>query len=312
MSTTYQLKNGVQILAIEESAALLSHFGRRIWIELPGIESFLNWALDQASRPIHETSFSENWPSKEAPKELTALFHALRANHLLLVISDVVAKPVRPVRSHLLPFLQSFTDRAELMDIWIETIEQTAVKVLTTEAIASDRMKMSHLQIHGFSDQVPNFSEDQDCLYILMVNINRLDFAMKVNRAAVNSGRLVLPVICDASGAFVGPLLGPTGQPCLECWWTHRQASYKNLDWKVYRHPGLTTDNTQANWPEHFWTALNYFVENESLKLLIEHLLPQSLYGCVVLDLFNGTVGHEMLHRRPGCLICHPPIRGVL
>lgn len=311
MSTTYQLKSGVQVLALEQSTALLSHFGRRIWIELAGIESFLPWALDQATRPFQPGDLQTQWPSGEALPELGTLFDILLANHLLLVISQQRSAQPLITRTALLPFLQSFTDRNELVEIWLETIEHTAVRVLTTEVTAPDRLKMNHLQLISFSDQIPDFSQGQDQIFILFTNINRLDFAMKVNRAAVNSGQLVLPVICDASGAFVGPLLGPTGQPCLECWWAHRQANFKSVDWKLYQHPGLMGDDTQTKWPDHFWTGLNYFIENETLKILIEHLLPQSLFGCVILDFFNGTTSFEALHRRPGCLICRTGVKGI-
>lgn len=311
MSASYQLKNGVQLLALEENTALLSHFGRRIWIEMPGLEKILPAVLEHAKTPFTPESVRKVLPSTFSQDETTKLLETLLSGHLLLLVDEHTSGFTSRTPG-LQPFLQSFTDRADLVDIWSQIIEETDIEVLTTEQLAKDQLKFGNLKIGSVSDSLPQFSADEDKVYVLFTSVHRFDYAMKVNRQAANTGATVLPVICDSSGAFIGPILGPEGQPCLECWWTHRQAHFKTVDWKLYRHSGLQNDESQKNWPAHFWNGLNYHLENELMKILIEHLMPQSLYGCVILDFFNGSVGFENLHRRPGCLICKTPIKGLL
>ena len=296
----WQLKLGVELLKADDEKLLLSCYGRRHWVNGRGIGRFGPEFLDFARKAPFATSgaaehLSGFLESEDVEKFLTGLERAGFLSRWR-ESGDAAREPLA-----LESYFERFTGNRELQYHYAKQVKETELRFVTNLNLP----KTWQLESTNWKSLTggANLLGGEGRLEIVLAAASDHAYLDRINQQALALETPVLCVLLDASGCFLGPIIGPVGQPCLHCLKLRRRSTQKD---KLYFDPTHETGGRAelAAWPAHFWRLLAGAVENEVIKLATRYVLPESWLGCQIVDFVNLRTVHERLYRVPGCPIC--------
>lgn len=300
---TYVIKKSLRIVKAADSAVLLDWNGLRFWLKSPGLQRYFPALIQRSHSNFTFPELCQEFADELNAAELVNLLTSLRR---LKVVDEVRTDTAVPLAaSKLGGLIGSFVPDQNQMARLIARLQESTLFIYTRTAIPNDwPSRFSEWKNVQRTTEFRSIGPNE--LIVALGHVDDRFFWDPLNLQALSSQRPVLCVLIDAFGAFVGPVIGFEGQPCIHCFNLRRNSVVVDLMPQGTQFVKNESNSyaVEMDWPNHFWHQLQAVVENEAIKLATEYTDSETWSGSLIFDFVRQRTRHERLYRVPGCPVC--------
>ena len=300
LTKLWQLKPHVHVLTTTPEHAVISWLGQRILIKSSAAAK-VPQVFELLRTPITLTGLEESMGGEWSRDTITNLLNGLAKRKLVFSngADPIIGKNFEDRSSPWWPYFNLLSSSADEWRIAIQKVNMLKVHILTRMKLPSDFLKIFKPELMSI-DQTDALSGAENQLSILILSSADTKTLERISHSALASGTRILPVFLDLSGAIIGPVIGPQGQPCLRCLSKRLQASSEKIE-LVLTLPDDHLDAVEQAWPFTSWLKLSAILQDEIFKLESGLTFSALQRGAYLFDFFNQRSDYDEVFPIPGC-----------
>jgi bacteriocin biosynthesis cyclodehydratase domain-containing protein len=297
----WRLKPHVHVLMTTPQHAVISWLGQRILLKssvAEKIPEFFELLRSPKTLQALESSLHFQWSRETVEKLLTAL-----AERKLVFSDESNISEIESFDDSSSPWWPYFNLFSSSVADWrtaIAKIEALEVTILTRMKLPADLLKQLQPTIGTPESLLEALPDHPRRLYVLILSSSDTQTLERISRQALLMGTRILPVFLDLTGAVIGPLIGPMGQPCLRCLSKRLQSGNEKVEMRL-ELPINHLDDAQYAWPFTSWQKLSAILQEEIFKLESALGFSPLQRGAYLFDFFNQRSNYEEVFPIPGC-----------